>query len=454
MSLLSLLSIARSALLAHQRAMAVTGHNVANAQTPGYSRQRLILVAASPQSLPEGVVGRGVTAATIVRTRDRFYDATFRRESGLLGDAATLRGHLSQVEGAFAEPSDLGVAAALDGVFQAFGDLSNDPAGALNRDLVRQAAGRFVQRLRQLDGQLAEVAADALARLRGQLDEVNALAGQIASLNAEILASGGARGSAPDLEDQRDLLVDRLSNLMAVRVLERGDGTIGVMAGDLLLVDGTAAQRLEARAVGGGWEVGVAGGGRTVAPGAGSVHALTDLLGSTLPALRTRLDGFAAAVVTEFNAIHRTGYTLAGAIGVDFFDPAGVTAGSISLSSAVLASGDAIAASATGAPGDGGIALRLAGLADAMPAALGGRTLRGLYSEVAAMVGTGVRDASQREAIHQSLADRADLSRASLSGVSVDEEMVLLIAQQQAYGAAARLVRVADDMMQDLMRQL
>ena len=452
MSLMSLLSIARSALLAHQRAMAVTAHNVANAQTPGYSRQRLNLVAATPQWSPDGLIGRGVTAGGILRTRDIFFDATFRRESGLLGHSGTMRGYLSQVEGAFSEPSDLGVSAALDGLFQAFGDLANDPTGALNRDLVRQAAGQFVNRLHQLDGQLSNVAADSLSRLRGQVDEVNALAGQIAELNTEILAAGGAQQNAADLQDQRDLLVDQLSTLVSVRVLQHDDGSIGVVAGDQMLVDGANAHTLQVQAVGSGWGVASANGGGIIDAGGGSIKALVDVLDTTLPSLRTRLDDFARSVVTEFNTIHRNGYTLSGATGTDFFDPAGVTASTISLTAAITASGDAIAASATGAPGNGDIALQLADLADATPASLGGKTLRSLYVEIASGVGADVREAEQQEAIHQTLAYNADSARSSISGVSVDEEMVLLISQQQAYGAAARLIKVADEMMDDLMR--
>src|SRR5512140_571020 len=99
MSLLSLLSISRSALFAQQRAMDVTGHNVANASTPGYSRQRLALRAADPQLDPLGPLGRGVTYGSVVRIRDAFLDDTWRRESGSLGSSDMLSTFLAQVEG-------------------------------------------------------------------------------------------------------------------------------------------------------------------------------------------------------------------------------------------------------------------------------------------------------------------------------------------------------------------
>lgn len=454
MSLLSLLSIARSALLSHQRAMAVTGHNVANAMTPGYSRQRLQMSAADPLRIPEGLIGRGVTTQGIARMRDLFSDATFRRESGLLGSSSQMRDLLGQVEGAFNEPSELGVGAALDGLFQAFGDLANDPASTVNRNLLRQAAGSFTSRLHQLDSELSSASADALNRMRSQADDVNGLTSRIADLNVQILASGGTSHSAPDLEDQRDLLVDQLSQVLAVRVIGRDDGSIAVMAGDAMLVDGANRQAVDVRPVGSGFGLGITGSSTTVDPGAGSLKALVDLVNTTLPGLRAKLDQFASAIVTEVNAIHRSGFTLAGATGTDFFDSAGVTAGSISLTAAISASGDAIAAGGTNAPGDNTVAQRIAALSTTALASLGGKTLRDLYTELSGSVGILTRDAEQNEAIQQALVDRSDDQRNSVSGVSVDEEMTLLLGQQQAYSAAARLIVVADEMMQELLNIL
>ncbi len=448
MSLASILSIARSALLVQQRAMSVTAHNVANAQTPGYSRETLDLAAAQPLWTAQGTIGRGVTDAGIRRARDLFFDARYRSESGLLGDSAATRDYLSQIEAALNEPSDSGVADALDGLFNAFSNLANDPASATNRTLVVRAAQQLVTQLHRLDSTLSEVADGAAQQMRTQVSLVNDLAAKTADLNRQIL---GCPGGAPDLEDQRDLLVDQLSGLVGVRVLTRSDGTIGVMAGDTLLVDGAAAQSLTVQLLpGGGYGLALAGGG-AVDPQSGSLAALADLTTNRLPALHARLDRFAQALVTEVNNVHRTGWTLGGATNTDFFDATGVTAGSISLTPAILASPDAIAAGGTAAPGDGSVVLQLAGLATAGVAALGGRSLRDDFANLAASIGIDVSGASQDADVHQALQDQADALRSSVSGVSVDEEMVALISEQQAYGAASRIVSVADAMVQDLL---
>jgi flagellar hook-associated protein 1 FlgK len=458
MSLQSILSIARSALLAQQRAMEVASHNVANAQTEGYSRQRLQLAAAMPLWSPIGMVGRGVEDLGVSRVRDAFLDAAFRRDSALLGGSSTLSSYLGQVEAALYEPSADGVAGVLDGLFKSFADLANDPSSSANRNLVRLAAGRFVQQVRALDGQIAGAAQDAVDRLRSQVDQVNSLAERIASLNAQIIALGGPQQQAPDLQDQRDLLVDQLSSLVEVKVIQRDNGSIGVVAGDTLLLDGGQVNALSLSPRMGGWVVGPASGG-TSDLGSGSVKALLDLVNTTLPAIRAQLDTFVRSVVTEVNAVHRTGTTPGGATGTDFFDPAGLTGATIALAGPVAVSGEAIAAAATppagsGAPGDGTVALLIAGLATTGIAGLGGKTLREFYTEFASGVGVQVQDARQNLNVHQVLVDNADAQRSSVSGVSVDEEMVALIAQQQAYGAAARLLKIADEMMQQLLNSL
>ena len=451
MSLLTLLSIARSALLTQQRAMSVSAQNIANASTPGYSRQRLNLVAATPLLTPLGALGRGVADAGISRVRDRVLDAAYRRESGLLADATARQTVLEQVEGAFGEPSDIGVAASLDGLFQSFADLVNDPSNPTSRELVRQAATRFVQQVHQLDANLTQVTRDAVVRLQDQVSQANSIAQHLGELNRQILAAGP--GGAPDLEDQRDLLVDQLSALAPVQVQTRADGTIGVVMDGVTLVDGVQVDQLTVQALpGGAYSVGTQSGATGLDLSGGSIGAMTTLLSSTLADVRSQLDTFVGTLVSQVNTLHRQGYTLAGQTQTDFFDPAGVTASTLALAPGILASGDNIAAAGTNAAGDGANALLLAGLKeDALPA-LNGRSLRQYYADIAAGVGIGVRNAGDDVNIHQALLDQADAQRSAVSGVSLDEEMVMLISQQEAYSAAERIVKMADDALQMLLQ--
>lgn len=454
MSLQSLLSIARGALSAHQRSMDVTAHNIANASTPGYSRQRLTLAPALPLRMPLYSVGRGVDALSIERTRDNFFDASFRRDTGMLGMASTLRDYLGQVETAMNEPSATGLAAQLDSLFNAFSDLAGNPAGHTNRELVISAADRLASQLRSLDASIGRVNQNAVDNLKVQVGDVNALAAAIADLNRKIVESGGAQLGAPDLMDRRDVLIDQLAQFGNVRALERSDGTVGIVFGDAMLVDGVLAGTLGVVNAGSGWGLVSSIGGGATDPQSGSLKGILEVTQVKVPNARAQLDALANALVTEFNALHRTGTSLTGATNIDFFDPAGTTAGSIQLSAALRASSDNLAASGNGAAGNGDVAAQIAALAMLGIGSLGGRTFREQYVSVASRVGLDVRSAEQDAASQLVLVARTDQFRQASSGVNLDEEMISLVASQHAYQAAARLVSVADEMMRILLESM
>jgi flagellar hook-associated protein 1 FlgK len=452
MSLTSLLSIARTALLTHQKAIDVSGHNIANANTPGYSRQRLALSAAQPQQTPIGQFGRGVSASGLERFRDQFLDAGYRRENGDLGKFTSQNDILSQVERAFGEPSDTGLGAGLDQLFAAFGDLANDPTSPTARTLARQAGASLAQTFRDTDLRITEAATLVQQKISGTVSDINEIARQIAQLNTQVRGSTAGVREAPDVKDQRDKLVDQLSSLAGVRVIPHDDGTIGVLAGDVLLVDGGQAATLEARDQGNGvFTVGVPNSPRTLTFQSGELAALTELSASTLPGIRTQLDAVVRGVVTEVNKLHVGGRSLTGATGINFFDPTGLTADSMKISVEVQQSTDNIAAGASGAPGDNAVALAIAALRTGGVASFGGQSIGDSYQRLVADLGAQVGNANRQQIAQDVVVTQADTLRQGVSGVSIDEEMTAIISQQNAYSAAARLVNVADQMMQDVL---
>lgn len=455
MSLASILSIARSALITQQRAIDVTGHNIANATTPGYTRQRLELVAETPFRTPKGTIGRGVSDVGVFANRNVFLDATVRREQGNLGRSDTLRDMLGQVEAVFGEPSDTGLGATLDAFFNAFSDLANDPSSLAARSVVRQAGSSLIQQVGLISGRLTDLATDTTTRTQDAVSQVNALATAIGELNRDIVVQGGPNKTAPDLEDRRGQLIDELANLIQVRVIDHADGSVGVITGDTLLVDGKFAQQLEVRPlVGGGVGVGVIGSTRLIDPIGGTLAGLTALGQQAVPSIRSELDRLVAGVVGAVNTLHAGGTTLGGATGINFFDPAGVTAGTMRLSTDVAASAANVVAGTTSAAGDNRVALALAGLRNGGIPSLNSSTPGEFYTALVTTVGTLVRDAERDAEVASTLADSAASRRASETGVSTDEEMVKLIVQQQAYAAATRLVTTANEMMDDLLRMV
>jgi flagellar hook-associated protein 1 FlgK len=364
---------------------------------------------------------------------------------GFLGTAQSNNYFLTQVEGAMNEPSDGGVSAALDSFFNAFGTLAGDPANPVSREEVRASGDRLTQRIRRLARSIADAQNQAKASLSSEIADVNATAQRIADMNQRIQAAGGGDGASPDLLDQRDRLVDRLAGMLPVQVTEAGDGSITVNTGGVTLVTGGSVQALEVKSLGaGGTGIGPKAGSALLSPESGTIKALTELTATTLPGYLDKLDSLAREVVTRVNALHESGTTADGRSGVDFFDPNGVTAATIRLSDAVTASTDAVLK-------DGDPLRAIGSLAGQPIDGLGGATFGDFYSAFAADVGRSVRNAQDDEAACQSLTAEADSRRASVEGVSVDEEMVNLIGQQEAYQAAARLVGVADQMIQEIL---
>ncbi|MDH5590328.1 MAG: hypothetical protein OEZ37_09800, partial [Gemmatimonadota bacterium] len=245
------------------------------------------------------------------------------------------------------------------------------------------------------------------------------------------------------------------ATLIPIQVHPQDDGSVGVTASGYHIADGVVSVPLEIRTSGG--TVGLAIQGR---PGmlpdlGGSVGGMLEVLNQDIPAIRATLDELANALVTEVNAIHVTGTNPLGGTGIDFFDPAGLTADTIALSAEVAADADAIAA---GTPdGLGGyragandVALSLAALRDVSIGSLG-KTLGGHFRGLVSDVGSAVRSSQDAVGVHRALAEQADIRRMSISGVSIDEELVSMIQYQTAYQAAAKVVTAVDEMLQSLI---
>ncbi len=455
MALINLLSIARSALASHQAATEATAHNIANASTEGYTRQRVTLSPEIPQPTAYGLLGRGVQLESFQRVRDDHLDRRFREESALAGRFTSLHGHLSELESIFGEPSDSGLGQTLDAFWAAWGNLSNDPSGGAARVQVQSQAQQVVRAFRGIDERVARVSDNAATQVDEAIATVNRLARDIGDLNQQITTAETGSRSANDLRDRRDLLLDELAEIVPTRVLELDDGSASVIVGDTLLVDHELAQQLEARTTPGlGLAVGVRGSAGTFNLQSGQIAAHLEVANGELPRLRGQVDELVAALVTEVNAIHRTGITATGANGVDFFEAGGLTADSIRLSRTVEFSIDEIAAGVTGLPGDNSLALALSGLRSAGLATLGGVSLNERLTQTLSELGTNVRQADQQAASQDTLVSNVDAQRESVHGVSVDEEMVALITHQQAYAAAARMVSVADEMLDEILRMV
>lgn len=459
-SLNGILSTARSGLLSHQLALQVTGHNLANATTEGYSRQRAELVPGVPLLLPDGLLGTGVRVADITRSRNQFLDSVYRRESALFHGSQAQSNAMSSVEAAFGEPSEQGLGASMDAFWAAWSDLSNDPASTTARGLVVAAGNQVIDHFGRISGALDAVTTQIADGLVTGVERVNQITEQIADLNVDISAAMANGNSAPDLADQRDRLIDELAELLPVEVSFRESGAVGITAEGISIVEGPTSRALVATSLAGVWSLATDTGSPVVVR-TGTIGGAMETLNNNFTAFRTQLDDLAVGLVERVNAFHSTGTNPLGATGVNFFDdlgdPTTVTARTLALDAAVLADPRAVAAGS----GDGGgayqsgandIALQLAGLRDDTTGGiLDGRSINNAYRDLVSEVGLAAAGASDATAAHDILRRSTLEQRESVSGVATDEELIKVVQIQAAYSAAARVVTAVDEMYQTLL---
>ena len=455
----TLFSIGRSALQAYQRALTITGHNVANVNTPGYTRQEVVLTENSPQEDGAFVMGTGVQTAAIRRSFDGFIESQLTGSQQRLGRYEAFRQAVSQTQGYFQDANGQGINAALSDFFNSIEDVASNPADLSSRTVLLSRAQALAARFnstavnlqaqrRSLDGQISQT-----------VDEVNHLSSQIAELNGKIRQMEGGGQSAADLRDQRGTLINDLAQRVDVTALEDSSGqvTVFVGRGQTLVSQGTAYSLRTTSNPGNSGFVDVEYLGEGPAPitlspviQEGRLKGLLDARDKTIPDLLARLDTLAETLVTQTNQIHQAGFGLDGSTGVDLFSAGGTAAGTMSVA---LLDARKIAASSTaaGVPGNNANALALAGLQSQSQITLGNTTVGDFYTQIATGIGTSAENADRDLKAQEVIQEQLQAHRAEVSGVSLDEELVNMMQYQRAFEAASRVVVMTDELFQTIL---
>ncbi len=459
MSINRLLDIGKSALFTAQQGISVAGHNIANVNTPGYSRQQVTLAENRAENGSPGQIGTGVHAEAIRRSFDSFVESQLLASRERLGEFTASSKTLAQLESLFGDAKSQGIGAGLNEFFSALQDVATNPNDLSARTVFLSKATALAGRFNQSAADLT-AAQESIDRQVGQtITDVNRLTSQIAGLNTKISEAESSGQQANDLRDQRGLALADLGELIEVSSIEDATGQLTVSAGrGQVLVDKDRTYRL----------VGVpnlsnngllavhydAGAGATTNLSSviqsGRLKGLLDVRDQTIPGLRASLDTLASEVVTQVNQQHRLGFGLDGSTNQDFFAPAGTTARTIAVS---LSNVRQIAASSTaaGVPGNNANALALAGLKNTDFAALGNVTLQEYYSTIAGSFGSTAQGVEGNLKAQQILHDQLTSQRASVSGVSMDEELANLLHYQRSFEAASRMIVVADELFQTIL---
>ncbi len=477
--LFGVLDVAGRGLTAASLGIRTAGHNIANVETPGYSRQRQIVAATRPFPDAAGNLGTGVEPITVDRASDAFLQQQLMRQGSLLGAADAQAQALSRVEGTLNEQGGAGLSAALGAFYDAFDDLAaaSTPGAPIEREALRAAAGSTIDVLHSLDGQLRSQQRDANAAIEAGVGEINRLIGQIDGLNVEIVKLE-VRAPANDLRDQLDLALRELSQLVDIDTFEDGFGrTTVTLSNGLPLVEGGRARQLEtlpdaANPFDPGfvrirYRDGANQLDATAEIGGGRLGGLLRVRDDLVPAAIRSLDTVTYNLVSQVNAVHAAGVGLDGTTG-DFFQAlAGVedAARDVALDPAIVASTDAIAAGTTTAASDNSNALELAKLRDARSALyLPGdppgppsgptRTLIEHTSAIVADVGQQARSLETSREQQVRILNGLESRRDEVSSVSLDEETTRLIQLQAAFQANARVVSILDRLLDDVLEMI
>lgn len=456
------LDIARTGLVAAQIGQDVTGNNIANAGTDGYSVQSASQVALNQAAsadhgiLPAGeALGAGVSISRIQRARDQFLDTQVRQATAGQSYQTGLQDALKQVDDAFGEPSDTGLNAALGQFFNGFHDLANNPESIGSRATTIQKGDALAQSFQGVQQRLTAISTTLNGHVGVDIQSLNDDVSQITALNKTIKQESVTGQSLNGLLDQRDVLLDKISGLANISVQTNPDSTVNVSIGNTTLVLGTDAYPVTQASLSANPDL-----------QSGQLAGLT-LAQTQVNGYQSKLNTLAKSLVDQVNATHSTGAGLDGTTGLPFFTvTAGQEAGTIAVNPTLEAHPEKLAAAAVPAPpassipppSDSQNAVLLAGLKDKTVTTVGdplyNTTLQNFYQQVVSDAGGRAASAKSGAASASATLTQLTQQRDSVTGVSTDSEMVNMMKYQRAYQASARVIQTMDDMIGTLINNL
>jgi flagellar hook-associated protein 1 len=450
-----MMSIAKTALNASRYALTVTSNNIANAETEGYSRQSIVLSTGNSVDTTEGYFGTGVTVEEVQRIRDTYVDQEIRTTNSDQGYYEKMNTLLDQVEAYFNEPVDDGLSTELDSFFTSFEELGANPEESGVRETVIQAGISLADTFKTLTAGIETVRASALDGVTSNVEEINTLTKEIASLNQEIFSIG--QDSANDLLDTRDSKIDELSKLMSINVITDDNGLANISSAGSTLVSGVNALEIEVDSDSNTVQLKYKGTNNALGDVGGEVGANMEAFNTTLPKYTDMLDTLASTIITKVNELHSAGYGLAtdtseASTGVDFFT--GTDASSIAVSEEVANDINKVAAAGTASSGDNSVAYSIANVLDEGLFDDGTTTIVEYYRSIAIQLGYENSTTLNNADASSTRVETLQNIKTSVSGVSLDDEMVSLIQYQRMYQASGKLVQTISDMYDTLMEMV
>ena len=452
MSGLSSLNVGSQALSAAQRALDVTGQNVSNVNTDGYSRQR-VQQTSRGSSVIQAMWSRsdsstgGVDISGVQRIRDGFLEARAQQEHATNAGLGALKGTYADLEATFGEPSPTGLQSQLASFWNSWQEVANNPGDAGPAGVMIEGAKSVAGTVNRFASQLSDQWVAARDGMDSSVTGLNSLTAEVARLNGAI-RSATLNGSSPnELSDQRDVLVLQIAEATGAVATPGDNGIVNLTLSGRTLVSGTHSEQLQAQgptsypAAPGTVSLTWAATGQPATVSDGTLQASLTALNVTIPGAMTDLDAVAAKLAATVNAQQAAGFDRAGNPGTAMFS--GTTAATLTV---VLSDPAGVAVSSAMPPvfnGTNAIAMSAHANDQAGPDTQ--------YRDMMVRLGVQAQSTQRRSDTQQAVVARVDSARASTSGVSLDEEMTNLVAFQHAYSAAAKYITVIDSTLDTLI---
>lgn len=470
------LSIAVSGLFAQQRSLDVTGHNISNVNTHGYSRQSVIHASSTPQQIGYNGMGArlgkgtGVDAILIMQYRDEFLDNKIRRTSKELGYWEAQKSGIEDMEGIFNDFSDEGIQSAMSNFWNAWDQLSKPTGRLTSRALVKESAIALVESVKNTDQLLKDYRADKDREIVENVDRINQITKRVAELNDMVQKVEASGAIANDFRDERNLLIDELSALTDIQVF--GSKSVTILIEGRAVVDYNNTEKLLAvpdPSKNGLMKLVWAEDKQEVIIGNGRVKALFDTRDELVDKFRSRLDEMIKGLAAEVNTIHASGYGVKDNIQRKFFinngDPNSDIIDMANIAfNPELNEFDNIAA-ALNPPSynaeDNRIALKILELrgkkifsSDSYDLGDDKFDFDGYYRNIILDLGKAGMEATINTEAQISMMKELENKKGAMMNVSIDEEMSNLIRFEHSYNASARMVNVMDEMMEIIVNRL
>lgn len=449
-----ILEMGRRGITVSQAKMSVTGNNIANINTKGYTRQRVEAKSSTPLQSMDLNFESGVVADSVRRMRDTFYDLQMRTENPSLARWDEESHQLGQVEAILNEPNAMGLSNQLNVFFKSWEDLATNPQDQSVRSVVRDSANSLNYTFNRIGNDLSNLSDELSDKIDDTTLEINFLIKEIADATKSIRSQHRDSEELSTMNDRRDLSLDKLSKLIDVSYEEKDDGNLIVYCNGIVVAQGTDYNQLQTKENQETHKTDLYWRNETTKAviNNGKMKGLLNTRDKTIPELEDKLNQVVKSLVENVNSVHNSNFNLEGTAGGDFFDSSGVTLNTIKISSIIQNDVKFIAASANaGALGNGNGALAMSEIADSNLMNNSTESIGEFYNRIVVETGTYKNEADRLHDAEKVFVNQLENKRNEVTEVDLDEELGNMIKFQQSYGAAAKVISSADKMMQQIL---